>query len=160
MEENGRCDHAELIARLIHAGLVSPSKHALTLATEIAQVDPERVRDVVAWLGETDPGVPASVGAHAEAVTAIVVARSQLAESDLFKVGHPSRTVGYWRVIAYAAVRWYDERCSYPEIGRWFGRDHTTIMSGVRRVAGRPSMARIAREIADEARAVVQGAAS
>jgi len=44
------------------------------------------------------------------------------------------------RMIAMAAV--YDHLCmSYPQVGRIFGRDHTTVMHARKRVDGSPPLA-------------------
>jgi len=38
------------------------------------------------------------------------------------------------RQEAFTALRWYG--FSYPQIGRIFGRDHSTVIHGVRKVLG------------------------
>jgi len=40
--------------------------------------------------------------------------------------------VSYARHHAMAVIRW-SSGLSFPEIGRYFGRDHTTVIAGVRR---------------------------
>ena len=40
--------------------------------------------------------------------------------------------VAHARQHAFAAVRGMPRKPSYPQIGRWFGRDHSTVVHGVR----------------------------
>lgn len=61
-----------------------------------------------------------------------VAARYRVPLAILLADGHPTASVGRARCALYAAMRSDRRRPSYPEIGRILGRDHTTIIAGVK----------------------------
>lgn len=69
----------------------------------------------------------------------------RLSPLTLLKHNNKQRPSGARHVAMFLARTMTDK--SYPVIGRHFDRDHTTIMSAVRKVGGSPKLLRAAKKI-------------
>ena len=69
----------------------------------------------------------------ASIVTATLAAFPEVSYRDLFSMRRPRMAVRARQVAFFVARE--DTGCSFPQIGRRFGRDHTTVMYGASVIA-------------------------
>ncbi len=88
-----------------------------------------------------------------EAIIAAVCKRTEVEERQLFGSSR-RKSIAEARSLAYLLVRELT-RLSFPEMGRLFKRDHTTIIPGVRRAARKIQYDRWMRELYEAVRTEV-----
>ena len=89
----------------------------------------------------------------AETIIAAICVRMEVEERQLFGASR-RKSIAEARSLAYLLVRELT-RLSFPEMGRLFRRDHTTIIPGVRRAARKVQYDRWLREVYEAVRTEV-----
>jgi len=93
---------------------------------------------VAAALTSTTPQAPAPPTAGARRVVDATASLFELDPSDLLYGTSRARRETDARMVAMTVIR-ATTAMSYPEIGRFLGRDHSTVMNGVKRVLSCPT---------------------
>jgi chromosomal replication initiation ATPase DnaA len=106
------------------------------------------LRDVRSALRETTPRVP-TVGITAAQVVAAAAARFGVEADDILGHAMTPRPLVDARHVAMAVVRG-GTTLSWPAIGRAFDRDHTTVISAVKRVLATGTLRSFAAQVLED----------
>lgn len=147
---------AEVVATLMECGVLPTTAATCIAAASALALEVDEVTAALDRRGLSALGPPMSYGRLAELALAEVAARSGYSAEDL-RGRRRSRDLVRWRHVAYATLRLATAgRASYPELGRVFGRDHTTVMHGVARVGTQPDLALLAEQAAASVRRIAE----